>query len=228
MNNSYNIAISNVIKNHWNKKGVNNIELIYDGIDLETIKEKKNYIKSKLKFIFIGSLCEGKGQLDFINSITKLDDEILNKIELHLFGSGDSKYISKIQNTIYKNNLSNVVFLDGYNENIRNEIKKFNIGIVNSKSEAFGRVTAEYMATGLCVLASNTGANQELIDNNKNGLIFEYKNYEDIRKKIMYLYNNQNLIKKYGISARKKINTNFSKEKNAENVYKLYMKVMGD
>ena len=44
------------------------------------------------------------------------------------------------------------------------------------KDEGFGRVTIEYMMAGLCVIASDTGANSELIEDGKSGLLYQYGN----------------------------------------------------
>ena len=228
MNDSNNIAISSVINNHWSNKNVKNIRVIYDGIDLDTIEPKKKYNNKKIKFLFIGALCEGKGQMDFLNAIVKLDKEKLSNIEIHFYGTGDNNYIQQIKDFVNKNNLNNNIFLEGYKENVRSVIKDYDVGIINSKSEAFGRVTIEYMATGLCVLASNTGANIELIKNNKTGILFDYKNYDDICEKINYILNNKEIIKKIGVAARSDVLKKYSKEKNAENVYNLYKEIKGE
>lgn len=229
LNDSYNIAISNVIKSHWSKKGIKNLNLVYDGIDLETIKDKTTYGNNKkLKFIFIGSLCESKGQMNFIEAVSNLDKKVLDNIEIHFIGSGEDKYVNDIKSFIENNDLKKYIYLDGYDSNIRDHIKEYDIGIINSKSEAFGRVTAEYMATGLCVLASNTGANVELIDDNKTGILFKYKDEKDICKKIEYISSNKNIIKEIGTKARIEVLSKYSKETNSKNVYELYKKIEGE
>ena len=228
MNDSNNIAISNVIYNHWTNKKVKNITLVYDGIDVDDIKVKTKYKNSKIKFIFVGSLCETKGQLKFLNTFLKLDKDMLSNIEIHFFGGGEESYIKQIKKVISDNNLEKIVYLDGYASNIRDIIKNYDIGIINSKSEAFGRVTVEYMAAGLCVLASNTGANTEIINNKKTGLIFKYNDDTDMIKQITYIINHKNEIEKIGNSARKEVLSKYTKEINAKNVYKLYKSIVGD
>ena len=228
MNDSNNIAISNIIYDHWTNKKVKNITLVYDGIDIDDIKVKKKYNESKIKFIFIGSLCETKGQLKFLNTILKLDKKIISNIEIHFFGTGEDSYIFQIKKLINENNLEKTIYLDGYTSNIRDIIKDYDIGIINSKSEAFGRVTVEYMASGLCVLASNTGANTEIINNNKTGIIFKYGDDSDIVKQITHIIQNRKEIKKIGINARKEVINKYTKEINARNIYKLYMSIVGD
>ena len=166
--------------------------------------------------------------MNFIEAVSNLDKKVLDNIEIHFVGSGEDKYVNDIKSFIENNDLKKYIYLDGYDSNIRDHIKEYDIGIINSKSEAFGRVTAEYMATGLCVLASNTGANVELIDDNKTGILFKYKDEKDICKKIEYISNNKNIIKEIGTKARKEVLSKYSKETNAKNVYELYKKIEGE
>jgi glycosyltransferase involved in cell wall biosynthesis len=44
-----------------------------------------------------------------------------------------------------------------------------NIGLMCSRDEAFGRVTIEFMLHKMPVIASNSGANPELVINRING-----------------------------------------------------------
>ena len=45
------------------------------------------------------------------------------------------------------------------------------------------------MSIGLQVIASNTGANPELIENGVNGYIYNHKNIEDLAFRILQIYN---------------------------------------
>jgi glycosyltransferase involved in cell wall biosynthesis len=56
--------------------------------------------------------------------------------------------------------------------------------ILPSDSETFGMVTIESMALGVPVLGSRAGGTIELVDNLKNGLLFETKNSDDLAKKM--------------------------------------------
>lgn len=51
------------------------------------------------------------------------------------------------------------------------------------------------MQAGLCVIASNTGANIELIENKKTGILYEYANSKDLADQFVYLLNNIEQIK---------------------------------
>ena len=56
----------------------------------------------------------------------------------------------------------------------------YDIGVVCSASEGFGRVTVEYMLSKLVVVASNSGANPELLCNGEYGLLFRTFDEKDL------------------------------------------------
>lgn len=82
-------------------------------------------------------------------------------------------------------------------------------------------MTIEYMSAGLCVIASNRGANLELIENNNNGIIYEKENVNSLSDKIKYLYYNRDELKKLALEGCKTINF-FTSEKNCHNIYNFY------
>ena len=63
-------------------------------------------------------------------------------------------------------------------------IKKCDIVCVCSYAEAFGLTTIEAMLSGALVIASDSGANSELIEDGKNGLLYACDDIEDLHIKI--------------------------------------------
>lgn len=96
-----------------------------------------------------------------------------------------------------------------------------------SKNEGFGLVTVEYMLNKVAVVASNTGANKEIISNGENGLIYEYNNVNDLANKIKYLCSNLDKRTKYINNAYDFALNNYSASANAKNVYNLYLTLLG-
>lgn len=223
------VVISNAVKKVWIEKGLKHekVELIYDGIDVSDIKtrEKKSNSK-KMKILFSGAITENKGQKCLIEALSYIDKEILKNIEVDFLGKGTEEYERKLKNIVREKKLEGNINFLGYCSDLRERLQLYDVGVVCSKSEGFGRVTAEYMAAKLCVIASDTGANPELIQNEETGLLYEYNNNRDLTKKIIYIYNNRQKIDEFGEKARKKILSNFTKEINASNLKKLYERIM--
>lgn len=61
----------------------------------------------------------------------------------------------------------------------------------------------ESIVLGTPVIGSNIGGIPELIKNEETGLLFESGNQEDLYKKIIYLWNNKNIIQKFSLNCNK-------------------------
>ena len=222
------VAISQSVMNMWSKRGINNIRLIYDGVRISKTPINKEIYndKEKLKILFIGGYNGNKGQEYLIEAISILDEEIINSITIDFYGSGLEEKKDYLEEKISKNKLEKIITLNNYDENICTKISKYDIGINCSTSEGFGRVTIEYMMSGLCVIASDKGANTELIKNNESGLLYKYGDKVDLAHKIKYVYNNLEKCRIIGENAKKRAIEHFSIEAHAKNVYNLYQELI--
>lgn len=224
------IAISDAVKENWIKRGIdeNKITTVYNGIDLKGIQEREEEKNNEqLKMVITGSICETKGQIQVIKAIEILSQDIKEKITLDIIGEGNEKYENSLKDYVKKVKLEDNIKFLGYRSNVKELLKNYDVGIMASKSEGFGRVTVEYMAAKLCVIASNTGANNEIITDRENGIIYKYNDIKDLANSIEFIYNNRNnYLNKYSEKAQLRVYNNFTTEINARNVYNIYTKVM--
>lgn len=111
------------------------------------------------------------------------------KFELNMFGGGE--LFSKIQNLVNKLRLDDKVFLKGNlpNDDILKEMESHDIFLFTSdKAEGWGAVLNEAMSQGCAVVASDLiGAVPFLIEDGKNGLLFESENIESLYNKVKQL-----------------------------------------
>ncbi|MGX7030429.1 glycosyltransferase family 4 protein [Vagococcus zengguangii] len=224
--NNHCIAISESVMNSWIDKGVSfkQIKRIYNGL-ADSYSEKKKTTKA-LKIVFTGSLSRHKGQMELIDALSILPKEKTGNIVVDIYGDGDTDYINEIELKIKENKLNNIVTLRGYKTNILNVINDYHVGIVCSKSEGFGRVTVEYMMNKLTVIASNTGANMELIENEVNGLIYNYGDPIDLANKLETLLDHHNIIEEYGSKAREKYKKNYTLDRCCHEVIVFYDRIL--
>lgn len=230
MNNSNSqfIAISNIVKESWENKGLNSdkIVTIYNGIDNKKILSKNVYKKDSIyKVIFAGLISETKGQIQLIDAISKLSESDRKKIKIDIYGGGREKYISFLKNKIKNYNLDSVIEFKGYSSDLYSLYRKYDIGVVCSKSEGFGRVTAEYMMSGLCVIASDKGANVELIDNGKGGFLYKYGDINSLRDIFYDIVHDRVDIVSMQKYSYEKANKLYTMKKCASNVKRIYMKL---
>ena len=89
--------------------------------------------------------------------------------------------------------LSQINFLGSIND-VHERLGNYQIGLMCSRAEGFGRVTAEYMHAQLGVIASDSGANPELIQDGVNGLLFKSGDAKSLSECILRLYNNREFL----------------------------------
>lgn len=225
---SYFIAISQKIKDTWITQGIekDKIKVIYNGIDIKNQPVRQNDRRKILKIIMVGSINIAKGQNQLIEAVGLLPREIKNNIRISIFGGGDFQDIENLKVRIKQLNIVNIVEFKGYSNNIKEVLGQYDIGINCSRAEGFGRTTVEYMASELAVIASDRGANKEIIDDNINGLIYKFDKYEDLAIKIKWLYDNPEIIISLGKKAHEKVVSQFTAVSNATKIFELYEELL--
>ena len=222
------IAVSEAVQSHWINKGINEDKLvkIYNGVPSDVIyKTDYNRKSNKIKFVMLGGISETKGQWQAIEAVKTLEKNIQEGMCLYLVGDGDNLYINRLKKYVEKNKLKDVVRFWGYQKEFGKHLHEFDCGIMCSKSEGFGRVTVEYMMAGIPVIASDAGANPELVNDGENGLLYCLNDIESLADKLRYVVRNSDLLESMGKKARKVAEKNYSSRSNAEQIYQEYLRI---
>lgn len=224
------VYISQSVKNVWEKRGLKTYRasVIYDGVRAELYQSRCSAKSDKLRMIFLGGYAKSKGQEDLIDALKNLSQELKKQFEIDFYGNGAEAYIKYLKIKIDQNGLSDVMKLHSYQQDIWKKISQYDVGLTCSHVEGFGRVTVEYMMAGLCPIASNGGASPEIIDDKKTGILYEVLNKDALRKAVIWAIHNQDAVHKFGENAKKSARLNFSMEKHASEIKKLYYEVAKD
>ncbi len=92
-------------------------------------------------------------------------------------------------------------------------------------AEPFGRSLVEGMARKCIPIATNQGGPAEIIENGKTGFLFERRNYNQLAKIIINLYQNPETMKIIQEKARNFAIKNFSPEKIAQKYEKAFRNI---
>ena len=76
---------------------------------------------------------------------------------------------------------------------MRELLNEYDAGVICSKSEGFGRVTVEYMFSSLYIIASDTGANLEILDNGNCGRLYKKGNIESLKNELEIFVSSNNV-----------------------------------
>lgn len=165
----YNAAI------HYGLKK-NNQTVIYSGISPEKgkVDSQVKLPLGKINLLFVGRFDPQKGLdllLEAFNSCQRQD--------LHLTIIGDNVVGGGVK--IEKKNTDRVTFLGWIpHDKLTSYYSACDVVIMPSRWEAFGLVAIEAMKYGKAVIVSNRGALPELIEDGKNGFVFNFEKTEQL------------------------------------------------
>jgi len=91
-------------------------------------------------------------------------------------------------------------------------LKASDVFVLNTAYEGFSHQLLEVMASGTPIVTTNIGGNVEIIEDNKNGLLVEYDNKNQIKRSILQLLSSEDLVRALTEEGKKTVN-NFSKER---------------
>ena len=225
-NNSVCIAISESIKKYYQESfGINGIKRIYNGIDISRYKPKAENNKDGLvHFCCVGVISESKNQVEAIHSAKLLLEMGIHNFQIHFYGDGGA-YEQELKKFVCTNGLKEYVLFHGYSQNIEGELSNMDVGLMLSKNEAFGRVTIEYMLSGMPVIASKGGASEELIQDGKQGFLYEFGNENELAECMRRFCNDHEIIATMGNDAYTHARSNFSMRQNTDAIYAIYTKL---
>lgn len=201
------ICVSKGVANHLIKQGIDKskVQVIYNGIDI-----KKFDLPKEPHDIFtvgmVARFSKQKDQMTLIKAIEYLIKEKKEKINLLLMGVGKTR--KKCEKYIIENNLNeHIKIIEG---NFKDLIVKTDLFVLATHYEGFGLVLCEAMAAKTPVISTNVSGANEVVLNNKTGLLVEDNNILDLSNKILKLKNNKSLRENLNKEAYKFINEKFN------------------
>ncbi|KLE14596.1 glycosyltransferase family 4 protein [Clostridium sp. C8] len=202
---------------------------IYDGVSIDYIQKENNIIKKENKdelvILISGAIQEGKGQLFAAEVINKMIDENY-KLKLLIAGRiSEKQYFLDLQSFIKNSKKEDKILLLGSCNDMNRIRKDADVELVCSYMEGFGRVTVEAMLSKMPIIASDSGANPELVFDNFNGFIYKFGDAEQLKNKITLIYNNRELIELMGKKGFEFASKRFIQEINTKNICNLYNEI---
>ena len=200
-------------------KDKSKIHIIYDDVSDRHIVEKKQFDK-EINILVAGLIQAGKGQLEIVQAFEYAIKEVPS-IRLFIAGETGSNYYKEVKKYVDGHKLSKQVEFLGFVTNMNELRSHMELGIVASRSEAFGRVTIEGMLAQMAMIGASAAGTSELIENGKTGLLYEPDNIEELTKEIILLCKNLNMrkqIQKNGFEYAKAVYTNHNCAKQIESI----------
>jgi len=200
------IAISSAVRDDLIKKyqvAPDKIELFFNGLDVEKFKqvdqiEKDQSERQEFDTIIIGSVGRLSPQKNFSLLFQALSRVKEKNFKCLIAGEGELRL--QLEQEIKDLGLNDKIELVGLKVDIKSFLADLDFFVLPSKWEGLGIVLLEAGVTKLPVLASATGGILDIIEDQKNGLLFNNENLDDLIIKLNYCldYNNQTKLKQLG------------------------------
>ena len=219
------------------KEGVNlkKIKILKLGVDLKRFGAKeieKKSDKKRLEILFVGRLVKEKGIIDLYEAfkeIKKRKERMINRINLRIVGEGDLKryLIERIKN----DQLGKAVIIESKAyEEMPKVYQRADLLIVPSKTtktweEQYGMVLIEGMASGLPIIAYETGVIAENLGN--CGIKIKEGNIKSLIEAIVFLIKNEKTRLKLGKMGKERAKKYFNSAKTAQKLEEIYEKLIG-
>ncbi|TSC91547.1 MAG: glycosyl transferase family protein [Parcubacteria group bacterium Licking1014_17] len=209
------------------------LELVYNGIDPYTLdllpkEEARGLILDRIAkktpaaynpAYIVGTIAnfyKTKGLEYLVRSAKLLLDKIRErdtglKILYVIIGDGEERM--NLEKTIKELNLKDNVFLFGRVENAHRYLPAFDVFVLPSLKEGHPWALIEAMAAKIPAVVTSVGANIDIIENGKNGLLVPPGNSEALAEAVELMLLNEHLRLKVAIGAHQTIVLNFDLNK---------------
>lgn len=210
-------------------------KIIYSSVDQEKFNPTKrnDRLRKELgatsentKLIgLVGRIQKIKGQKYFIRAAKNIAEQIPD-VKFLTIGKGFEYKIQQLKNEAEELGINDKINFIGYREDIASIIGSLDVGVVCSLgSEGSSRITYEYMASGVPVVATKVGGIPEVIRDGENGLLIEPKNPDQISDAVIKILKSPDLKTKFTNNSLKLIQEKFTRQRWINEILEVYQAV---
>ena len=231
-------AISNVIKKNLIEtcpvnpdrisilpNGVDVIQFNPETADREKIRREFNIRTNEIVLGMLARFTPGKGHEEFLRAAKELNKDY-NNLKYLIVGEssrGEESYTEYIRELAEKYNIKNVIFT-GFRSDTADVLTAMDIFVFPSHSEAFGIALIEAMAMKKPSICTNSDGVLDIAVDNDTSLLFQKRNYIDLKEKLVKLINSKELRIELGENARQRVIDYFNIEKLTDLIIDFYNK----
>jgi len=201
------------IYNGFNSKRLENLK------DIGSVRAELN-IKTKFIVGMVATFSDKKDYRTYLNCANQIISE---RADVSFICVGDGLLLDQ-----YKKEFAEIdrIIFTGEQKDVESIVNIFDIGVLCTFGESLSNSILEYMALGKPVVTTDRGGNKEIVEDNVSGFLYEHKNIEDYKVKILTLLDDNELRKRMGNRSKEIVKEKFSIENMSHKTCELYKKVL--
>ncbi|MCC7440343.1 MAG: glycosyltransferase family 4 protein [Bdellovibrionales bacterium] len=176
----------------------------------------------------VGRIDPAKGQATFIKAAAGLMKRLREgeKVKFVIVGEetlgSTSNYVEELRQIVSQFRIGAQVVFAGYQENIPEIMRAFDIFVMPSRQEAFGLVAIEAMAMECPIVISRGGSADEIVGEQEFGMLMRPEDAFDLQRQIRYLLDNPMERVRMGQTARAHVIRNYDRKVRLQRTLSLY------
>ncbi len=176
----------------------------------------------------VGRIDPAKGQATLIRAAAGLSKTLApsEKVKFVIVGEETlgsvARHLDELKEMVRQFRLEDSVFFAGYQENIPEVMRAFDLFVMPSRQEAFGLVAIEAMAMECPIIISNSGSAEEIVGKEEYGLMVRPNDAFDLQQKIRLLLDRPDLRKTMGTQGREHVMRNYDRKGRLQQTLALY------
>jgi len=200
------------------------IAVIPNGVDAVRFRPAFGHAPGRCRIVYAGNLSATKGLEVLLEAFSALQRGNAG-LMLDIFGSGPLD--GSLRHAADRLGIAGSVVFHGIVADIERHFDGTCIFVQPSLAEGMSNVILEAMASGLPVVATRTGAAEDIIQDGANGLLVDAGSAGQIHDAVARLLCDGALAERIGRQARSRIDSHYSIEKVALMYHALYRELLG-
>ena len=163
------------------------IQVITNFVDIDYFSPsvERKAEDERIRMVCVGRLFPQKNVLSFLDVVKRLKD---NGVILHIewYGHNEGEYADECMEKVKHLGIEGMITFKGAVENVLDVYRSADVFCLPSLYEGFPNVVCEAMSCGVPVLCSRVCDNPDIVENHKQGLLFDPTSVDDMTNTITH------------------------------------------
>ena len=221
------VAINETIVDELVEVGVSPDRIVSfgNGVEIDRIEPRDDYnLSGPPRLVYVGRLHQQKGLDVLLRAMRLLSDDPDRTLRLRLVGDGPAR--GDLTALAERLGLNERVTFCGQSDQVMEELAAADVFVLPSRAEGLSNALLEAMAAGLPAVVSDVPGNVDVVEHERNGLLFRAEDPQALADCLAALLDQEDLRRRLGREARQTVEARFSLASIAQRYVRLYEQVM--